>query len=283
MFDWLLRPRDAVAVRLEGGLGNQMFQYAAGWTVASRLRCRLVLDTSGLHAKGLRTFRPFGLDAFRIEAEVDTLGRRALRACTPVREPGFRHAEGLLESAGPGSRLQGYWQSERYFVTERAALRRHFTLRQPPDERTLRLAERIRAAPDAASVHFRRGDYVNDLQTARYHGSCSLSYYRDCLQDLRRSHPGLTLFLFSDEPDWVRENVPFDAPGEIVAGDAGAPARDLWLMSLCRHHVLANSSFSWWGAWLGERAGRTLAPARWFTEAAGLDDRDLVPASWERR
>ncbi len=283
MFDRLFRPEDCVAVRLEGGLGNQMFQYAAGWAVAARLGCRLVLDTSGLHAKGLRTVRPFGLGSWRIEAEVDTLGRLALRACTPVRQPAFTYAPGLLESATVGSRLQGYWQSERFFAQHRNALLRHFTLREPPDAAAQALAQRITESADATSLHIRRGDYISDPQTARFHGSCTLDHYRHCLQELRLQHPGLQVFVFSDDPEWVRNNLPSDAAFEFVQPRLESPAVDLWLMTLCRHHVLANSSFSWWGAWLANREGRKLAPARWFTDLAGLDDRDLVPASWERR
>lgn len=268
---------------LEGGLGNQMFQYAAGWAVAERLGCRLVLDTSGLHAKGLRTFRPFGLDSFRIEAEVDTLGSMALRACSLVRQPGFNHVPGLLESARAGSRLQGYWQSEQFFAACRPTLLQHFQLRQEPDAPTLATARRIGAVQNAVSVHIRRGDYVRDHETARFHGNCALEYYLDCLQALRSQHPDMQVFVFSDDPQWVRENFPADPSLEVMQPQMASPAIDLWLMTLCRHHVVANSSFSWWGAWLATREGRKLAPARWFTDIAKLDDGDLVPATWERR
>jgi hypothetical protein len=283
MLERLFRPNDAVAVRLEGGLGNQMFQYAAGWTVASRLGCRLVLDTSGLRARGLRTIRPFGLHRWCIEAEVDTLSPRALRACAVVQQPAFTYAPGLLDSVAVGSRLQGYWQSERFFAHERSSLLRHFTLRQAPDADVQAVAQGIVDSAESASVHIRRGDYVSDAQTASFHGSCTLDYYRDCMAELRRDHPGLRLFVFSDDPAWVRAHFPVDPAVVLVQPQPESPEVDLWLMSLCRHHVLANSSFSWWGAWLAQRPGRTLAPARWFTAAAGLDERDLVPASWERR
>lgn len=282
MLERWFRPRDAIAVRLEGGLGNQMFQYAAGHAVASRLGCRLVLDTSGLHAKGLRTFRPLGLHRLCIEAEIDTLPPRALKACTVVAEPAFTHAAGLLESVAVGSRLRGYWQSERYFVHARETLLRHFALREPPGAAAAALAQRIADSADATSLHIRRGDYVSDPATAAFHGQCSLAYYGAALERLRREHPGLHLFVFSDDPAWVQQHFPLDATAERVQPQADAPEVDLWLMSLCRHHVLANSSFSWWGAWLAPRAGRNIAPARWFAEAAKLDDRDLVPAGWER-
>jgi len=283
MLGWLLRPRDAIAVRLEGGLGNQMFQYAAGRAVASRLGCRLVLDTSGLRAKGLRTVRPFGLHAWCIDAEVDTLSRAALSACKAVRQPVFTYAPGLLESVIVGSRLKGYWQSERFFAAQRSTLLRNFSPRQPPAAAVSALACRITEAPDAASVHVRRGDYVSDPEAARFHGTCSLDYYRGCLRELRCRHPALSVFVFSDDPQWARDHFPRDSSVEFVEPHLESPAIDLWLMSLCRHHVVANSSFSWWGAWLATRAGAKLAPARWFTDAAGLDDRDLVPAAWERR
>lgn len=276
------RPHDTVAVRLEGGLGNQMFQYAAGRVVASRLGCRLVLDTSGLHAKGLRTFRPFGLHRFRIDAEVDTLSSRQLRACKVVCEPSYTHATGLLESVSVGSRLQGYWQSERYFLSERAALQSQFALRQAPDAATQALATRITTCPDATSVHVRRGDYVSDPQTKARHGHCSLGYYRSALDQLRSNHPSLRVFVFSDDPQWVEQHFPINDSTEVIQPQLAAPEVDIWLMSLCQHHVVANSSFSWWGAWLATRTGRKLAPARWYADAEELDDHDLVPPNWQR-
>lgn len=275
------RPRDAVAVRLEGGLGNQMFQYAAGWVAARCSGCRLVLDGSGLNDPGLRVKRPYGLDAWRIEGELDALGAFALRACVPLRESDAVQPE-RLRTAPRGCRLLGYWQSERYFAHERKALLQQFQLAKPPAAYVQHLAAAIAAAPASASVHVRRGDYVHDPVAARVHGGCcGPDYYRRCLDALRMRHPDLTVFAFSDDPAWVASNL--DAPAGTVVVDSAqsSAAEDIWLMSLCRHHVVANSSFSWWGAWLSRQEGTTFAPRRWYADPS-VPERDVVPANWSR-
>lgn len=275
------RPRDAVVTSLAGGLGNQMFQYAAGWALARRHGCRLVLDSRSLHARGLQTLRPYALDAYRIEATLDSLGRFALGSCRTVAEAGGRYQPGLMDGAGPGSRLQGYWQCERYFVHERTQLLQHFSLRQGAGAYATEVAQAIRARPDAICLHFRRGDYVSNPEAARHHGSCTMDYYESALALLRSQSPGGALFIFSDDTAWVREQVSLARDACVVDSGRSSPAEDIWLMSLCTHHVVANSSFSWWGAWLATGGGRTCAPRRWFADP-GMDDADLVPAAWTR-
>jgi hypothetical protein len=113
------------------------------------------------------------------------------------------------------------------------------------------------------------------------HGTCSVDYYRDAMGQLPGNGP---VFVFSDDIDWARANLP-DVRRLVFVGEGGAPRSglaDLWLMTLAQHHLVANSSFSWWGAWLAEPGrGTTFAPARWFADTA-LDDADMVPPEWIR-
>lgn len=290
-----------IIVRLIGGLGNQMFQYAAGRALADRLGLALLLDVSGFEHYGLRRYEldrfairaepaaRADLEAFGVVARAPTLlnrliGRFGLRRPGQVfREASFAydpHFEQLAEAVY----LDGYWQSERYFAGIGAALREDFRLRESPDAANADMAAAIDAEPAAVSLHVRRGDYVSDAHTAQYHGVCSLDYYRLAVAAVLERVPAAHFYVFSDDPDWVAANLDVGRPLTLVRindGDHGM--YDLDLMRRCRHHVIANSSFSWWGAWLNPAPDKlVVAPQRWFA-GADHDTRDLLPATWTQR
>lgn len=274
-----LWPKRQVVSSLIGGLGNQMFQYAAGRALANRDRARLVLDTSPLRAKGDHTPRTYGLHAYRIQAEVDILPAEALERIALL-------DEGAAAGRWPRkvhrqTRLVGHWQSEAYFSDIRPLLLRDFQLADAPSPYVAEIAGRIHEAPEPVSVHFRRGDYVSLPAAARFHGTCSIEYYRTAIDRLTQRLDQTDLFVFSDDPQWVRDNAGLPDGSTIVDCDRSTPAQDIWLMSLCRHHVLANSSFSWWGAWLSLAEGITVAPSRWFLDANAAQSH-IVPPRWER-
>jgi hypothetical protein len=293
-----------VVVRLIGGLGNQMFQYAAGRALALRRGATLKLDLGGFAQAGITTRRSFELDVFPLQADLAT-GRdlaalglrpgpeprwrrylsRVFRINWPpksriYREPHFRFDPNVAQLALPVY-LDGYWQSEKYFADIAETLRREFTPRAPLDPDNAALAARIDQV-NAVSLHVRRGDYVSDADTNRYHGTCSLDYFRQAVDHIRARVPDAHLFVFSDDREWTRNNLTFPLPTTFV--DVNPPDRgyrDMQLMARCRHHVLANSSFSWWGAWLDPSPDKiVVAPRRWFS--APVDTRDLVPESWIR-
>lgn len=280
-----------ILVRLIGGLGNQMFQYAAGRALAERLGADLLLDLRGFRRYRLRSY---GLDRMAIAARPATrrelarwpaflrgtrwpAGLFGLSACW-FREAGPRYAPHFETLSGDVG-LDGYFQSERYFLAVRPSLRKEFRPRAPQSLRNARLAEAIRAAP-SVSLHVRRGDYASNPATLAVHGLCSPAYYRRAVSALRERHEGLRFFVFSDDPAWCRENLAL-ADAVFVDNNAAAPECDIFLMSQCRHHVIANSSFSWWGAWLADAEGTVVAPTRWYTDPALRDD-DLIPSGWLR-
>ncbi len=291
----------SVLVSLMGGLGNQMFQYAAGRAVALRLGLGLELDLSWFSEKFDYPHLSYTLDVFphagrcASSASMDEWKRRRNGKCRRrlrrvfgnrgfwrnpyIREPSFAYWEGIEAISRPVW-LAGYWQSERYFAAYAEAIRKDFTFPALPIRPATELARQISDAPNSVSVHIRRGDYVADAAANAVHGICSPEYYRTSLAFISQGSP-LRLFLFSDDPDWVRGN--FDTRGhQSVVVDLKADAvHDMHLMSLCRHHVLANSSFSWWGAWLGVEEGITCAPARWFATSE-WDTQDLIPEYWRR-
>jgi hypothetical protein len=198
------------------------------------------------------------------------------------RRPRFCRERGLgfnagFDSWGDGSYLHGYWQSERYFAAHADTLRHDLRIVTPPSPENAEMARQIAAAP-SVSLHVRRGDY---LQSGAY-AACSGDYYRAALH-LVAEAAGLTptIFVFSDDPAWARDHL--DLPfAKVVVDFNGRDTdyEDLRLMSLCRHNVIANSSFSWWGAWLNRHPGKVVvAPKRWFADKH-LQNPDLLPAGW---
>jgi hypothetical protein len=288
-----------ILARLFGGLGNQLFQYACARRLAHGLGETMKLDLSAFEAYGPRKY---ALETLSVSAPVATerevadferragvsarLPRWLLRAVPGwryevFRERSFAFDPEVLELRG-NILLEGYWQSERYFRDIADLVRREFALKPALSAHGASLATRILGC-SAVSVHVRRGDFVTNPAASRVHGVCEPDYYERAVETIARDEPQPHLFLFSDDPQWTAQNLRFRFPATLIEGAAQAnPAEHLQLMSLCRHHVIANSSFSWWGAWLNPRPGkRVVAPNKWFNTAT-KDTRDLIPSGWTR-
>ena len=284
-----------------GGLGNQMFQYAAGRALSLRLHQPLSLDLNGfsdyqLH-QGFNLSDVFQCDTqVAAEDEIQTLlGWRSshkvrslllkpqlqwLRGGAFVVEPHF-HYWPEFSDIGSGCYLYGYWQSEKYFKQITDIVRCDFTFRHPFQERNLELAQQI-STSTSVSLHVRRGDYVSDAKTNSTHGVCSPDYYRDAVAYVAEKLSAPCFFIFSDDIQWCKENLDLDFPTVYIDHNRGGESyRDMQLMSLCDHHIIANSSFSWWGAWLNPSVEKiVIAPKNWF--AAGHRTDDLIPSEWMR-
>nr|WP_245168268.1 alpha-1,2-fucosyltransferase [Desulfobaculum xiamenense] len=210
--------------------------------------------------------------------------RGARRSGGPLRfrEPHFHYASAFERLTGDVY-LDGYWQSERYFAAASSTVAKELTLAEPQDARNAELAARILSS-DSVSVHVRRGDYVHDPTLAGLYAELSPDWYRRAALMAASGLAAPEFFVFSDDPDWVRGHLDFGHPLTVVDHNAGAPLADMRLMSLCGRHVIANSSFSWWGAWLDRRPGAVvLAPAKWFgPRRARRRIDDLYPATWRR-
>lgn len=288
-----------VYTSLIGGLGNQMFQYAAGRALALRRNTELRLDVSGFASHGAHQgFELQRVFACAVEiADCSDIERllgwqsgafirrivvrsafAAFRRDALVVEPHFHYWSGI-DQAPQDCCLVGYWQSERYFSDAIAQLRADFTFRLPPEKRNAELDEQIRSV-DSVSLHVRRGDYVSNPRTAATHGVCSLDYYRAAIRHIAERVQQPHFFIFSDDIAWVQNNLSIDFPHVHVEHNRGAESyNDMRLMSLCRHHIIANSSFSWWGAWLNPSMEKiVVAPQKWF--ANRTDVRDLFPSGW---
>lgn len=288
-----------IITRIIGGLGNQMFQYAAGRALSLKNSTDLALDISEfenyeLH-QGFELQRIFG-SPFVIASEEDIrmvlgwqspagirriLSRRSFASFIRRRlvvEPHFNYWPGIHELS-KNCYLSGYWQSEKYFAIFASQIREDFTFRHPFEEQNAELAEKILQV-NAISLHIRRGDYANNPNTTATHGLCSLDYYRESLQYIVERVENPQFFIFSDDITWAKINLKIEFPHIYVQHNCGTESyNDMRLMSLCRHHIIANSSFSWWGAWLNQSAEKiVIAPRKWFSSQ--LNVQDLFPDSW---
>jgi hypothetical protein len=285
-----------VSVRISGGLGNQMFQYAAARALAARLGVPLALDLSFF---GRRRHRAYGLDRLplaphqRMGTEPGWIWRcqawwqRLTGRSAPVyQEPHF-HVDPAFFALHAPVHLVGHFQSARYFEHLAGAIAQELEPPAADDALSLRLAA-LAEHTDTCALHVRRGDYLSSAKNRALFAACDRRYYD---QALERLPTPCTVLVFSDDMAWCRDQ--FGGRPGIQFVDDGQPRAalaDLWLMTRTRHQVIANSSLSWWGAWLsraharaglGRPPGQTIAPRHWFVDAA-YDDRDLVPADWTR-
>lgn len=278
-----------------GGLGNQLFQFAAGRRLASLHRSELVLDLGWFRheAGGMVTPRRYELDGFELIARSTAIRPRAVEALEAGRRRRFsrlgleviRQREGDLAvdervlNAPDDVLLIGYWQSETYFADVSDAVRDELCIRTAPSK-SYAIFDRIIGSSSAVAVHVRRGDYASIPQSQAFHGVLDRDYYRRALAHVAERVPDPVFVAFSDDPDWVERELASELHLTVVSG--GDALQELRLMSRCKHYVIANSSFSWWGAWLGEQEESiVVAPQRWFTDACA-DTRDIVPERWQR-
>ena len=285
-----------IVVRLMGGLGNQLFQYACGRALALRTGHQLVLDPSGIFSLHPDAPRSYALQAFRLPVRVSAtaalpsllnrvrrrLGLRMTATPQLVQEAQTPYTPAAFPAHFTHLVLSGYWQTEKYFQVYAGQLRQELTL---PAARLARLEptlQRQMETTTSVSLHIRRGDYVRDPGASRVLGVCPPDYYQRAVACLAERVQAPEFFVFSDDPGWVRANLKLDFPMHLVSDGRRPPVEELMLMAHCRHHIIANSSFSWWGAWLNPRTDKLVcAPRTWFRDPT-FDARDIVPEAWLR-
>jgi hypothetical protein len=279
-----------------GGLGNQLFQYATARRLAHTVGEELAVDTSW-HRIRLPDTTPRAFELPRLSVRVRELSaieglwavpvtnrylrRLPLPSRWNVRRERGREVDAGVLSGVRNAFLYGYWQNPRYFQDIRPVLLEELKPADPPSDVDRRILESARGS-HSVFLHVRRGDYVSLASAAQHHGACGLDYYRAAIRLVHERVRSPVFFTFSDDPRWTRENLSFEA--EVVHVDHNGPAaahQDLRLMAACRHAIIANSSFSWWGAWLGtdDPSRVVVAPRRWF--ASGGPVPELFPASWQ--
>jgi glycosyl transferase family 11 len=277
-----------IIVRLQGGIGNQLFQYAAAYALARRFGCPLAMDLSIYKQEKVRRY---ALDRFDIPQRVVSppflrtgspmmqraLAAFGLRPFLTYREP-HCHYDPQFLNLSPPVQIRGYFQSERYFAPIADELRHQLKLTVPLSDAAAHVARKIAESNVPISIHIRRGDYLisDGLRPL------DIAYFRQAYSIMNGIvGQSATYFVFSDDYEYAVVNFDFLPERVIVSGDPNRAWEELILMARCHHHVIANSSFSWWGAWLNTASDkRVIAPRRWFTEsvsASRYNPVDLYP------
>lgn len=284
-----------------GGLGNQMFQYALGRTLSLQHDGILKLDIDSF--ANYEMHQGFELsDIFNCSLSIankadieNVLNWRSydfvkkilmrqeaslFRGSKLIVEPYF-HYWPKIKNVPRDCYLVGYWQSDKYFQSIEHIIRTDFIFKSHLKGLNSKLAEQI-SHNNSVSLHVRRGDYVENKKTNATHGSCSLDYYRKAIQLVSSKIPLPHFFIFSDDISWAKKNLKLYFPHTYVDNNSGAESyNDMHLMSLCQNHIIANSSFSWWGAWLNPNKEKiVVAPNQWFLNKN--DVADLFPQGWYR-
>lgn len=284
-----------IVVRLSGGLGNQLFQYAFGKAISVSNNKRLLLDLSWFsNIPENITPRKYELNNFNIEAETTIKDRKFLiqrpqnkitRLLWKIKmkiwgvvyykESGFPYQE--FKWKGRTVILDGYWQSYKYFESIREKLLKEIQLKNV-SSLYLQQINNIKEK-ESVGIHIRRGDYARDLKTNQFHGLLSVEYFARALQFFLDREKAYSFFLFTDDAEWVKQNLNLGVDIKVVENFSSH--EDLILLSNCSHQIISNSSFSWWAAWLNQNpAKQVIAPLRWFN--VDIDTSDLIPEEWKR-
>lgn len=289
-----------IIVKLIGGLGNQMFQYALGRHLAMKNNSTLKLDIQGFKNYKLRNY---DLNCFNIQENIATskdlsgvslpsdrliskLGKHmemriaGVQQIQSIKERKLDFQQEIL-GLGDNIYLDGYWQSEKYFSDIKDVIKKEFTVKNRPDPINESFMEEIIDC-ESVSVHIRRGDYVSNPTTNKFHGFLGLEYYQRTMKLMLEKVDNPHFFVFSDDPEWAERNIKTDAPIIYIKHNGTKNYEDMHLMSTCKHHIIANSSFSWWGAWLSSYDKKiVVAPKRWFLDERANGEYEL-PESWVR-
>jgi Glycosyl transferase family 11 len=275
----------SITTYVKGGCANQMFQYAAGLAVARYHNTTLQIDNSRFDQDS--EWRVYSLGLFAGVHDRIVKGRPDQTRV--VQERSLRYDPQVFATSSGDCWLDGYWQTEKYFAHLKAELKSRFMpartlepLHEAMRERILELGDR------SVFLTIRRTDYVGNA----FHGLLPFEYYRQAADIIASKVNDPVFFVFTDEPEWPTPQT-FPLPYQwIVAGNwyrtvkprLGREDAELYLMRQCRHAILANSSYSWWGAWLGraDEDGLVIAPKNWFGPASHEDARDIVPERWMR-
>jgi len=298
-------PREKLLIiKLWGGLGNQMFQYAFGLALSKQLQFCLKADISYYQNQPAQdTARSYDLHYYNLDLPLATseelpsrkktlytrmaklLGvKPALRIVCEKQFYTYDHK--LLQSFDDKHSLylEGYWQCPRYIEQIHDELKERFSLRTPLAPPHAAQAQTI-MAQNSVAIHIRRGDYISNSYAAAVHNLCSLEYYMQAMKHIADKVDSAHFYIFSDDIQWCQQELPVPFPHTFVIPESDNPALGIHLMSLCKHHVIANSSYSWWGAWLAKNPKQiVIAPKQWLVDPeTNKQTEGLIPDGWLRR
>ncbi len=285
-----------IIVKLQGGLGNQMFQYAMGKALSKRLNSPFELDLDFLMdrnpiAKGF-TFRGYDLDVLSLKIKIADSGqelryssqslwdkiKHGFKSKHVYKERFFQYDKQALAQQADVY-LDGYWQSPRYFEGIETELRADFKFRYPVELNSKALYDKINTT-DSVCVNIRRDDFL----TNSYHGVCDMNYFNPAIEYMRKQLTNPHFFIFTDDHQWCMENFKFDLPMDIIGVEHNGVkfSNKLQLMTCCKHYIIPNSTFAWWAVWLSNKENSiVIAPQKWFADPT-IDTSSLIPKHWLR-
>ncbi len=293
-----------VITKLQGGLGNQMFQYAFGRYVSTQINQTLFIDDSiySQDETALIVKRNYELDIFDLTVKKADI--KNVLYFFPSKSNGFlgksinkvkkklgnyivldeNRIENVSLFKSKNLYLQGFWQSENYFKSIESIIRNEFTFKTKISVINSEIIKKEQES-NSVSVHIRRTDYVSNQFAFNFLGPCPIEYYYNAIQFFNDCLNSPVYFIFSDDMNWVKEKFSFLKNVHFINHNRNADSfEDMRLMSNCRHHIIANSSFSWWGAWLNKNTDKIIvAPRQWFkSEEDNILSNELIPSSWVR-
>ena len=280
-----------IITNVGGGVGNQMFCYAVGRSLACRLNTELRLDISTFDSSPIPIHYGYELKYFNISCEIAThedvenIKKINTQRGTNIgteRHYGHGDAKFMPEVLDypDNVRLDGCWQTEKYFIDIENTIRNDFTLKELGGPVTKMWLDKIRATDCAVSLHVRHNDYIISFLRVTSIGMIPIEYYAHCVRLLQQQFDNGTLFVFSDDLEWTKHNLHFGTPIHFVEG-CERDVDEIFLMSQCKHNIIPHSTFAWWGAWLNQNPDkRVFAPEPWLKN--NLYNHDIIPESWTK-
>ena len=283
-----------IIIKLNGGLGNQLFQYSLGRKLSIKNNDIFKLDLSGFTKDNPRSY---SLGHFNIvenlakKEDVAKFNKKGLSKLfekikpyykkSVIKYKGYDFDQNILKLSG-NFYLDGYWQSEKYFQDIENTIRKEITLKEPLPSKYYELINAIKNS-DSVSVHIRRGDYVANKKFSKIYNSLDEKYYQRAIKFIAERISDPRFFIFSDDIEWAKRNLDIPYPKIFVSGENEMKDyEELILMSLCKHNIIANSSFGWWGAWLNKNPDKiVISPDKWFNNETD-SAKDLIPQNWIR-
>jgi len=281
-----------IIVKIVGGLGNQMFCYAFAKAVEKR-GYEVKIDISAYQTYPLYDY---ALDQYDIDLMISTKEEISFfysekLSAKIMRKLGFDFSKKIVQKdllydekylmVDDNNYIEGYFQSEKYFNNVKEVLLKQFKIKHSLSDYTKSIQKKIINTNNSCSIHVRRGDYL-DSKFFNVHGICDLEYYLNSIRYLVDNYGECNYFIFSDDIDWCKNNLKINNAFYIDSSEARIPHEDMYLMSLCNYNIIANSSFSWWAAWLNKNSSKvSIAPKQWFADSKlQKQTKDLFCEDW---
>ncbi|QWD89167.1 alpha-1,2-fucosyltransferase [Polynucleobacter sp. MWH-CaK5] len=285
-----------ILVRLNGGLGNQLFQYAAGYALAKKNNVELKIDLSSYSENRSRLPEILKLSISAKIADIDEVRRyrnpygiisKVKRFISQkIYKKYYVDWEPSVLNKSGNIYLDGYFQSDLYFSHCTQDLVREFQISQQRLDNISDTISLIHGLPNCVSIHVRRGDYVTDHRTKFLHDICGNSYFGEAVAKIESILESCNFLVFSDDIDWVMKNMDLPQSTHYISGRTRYDGNvldsvdELYLMSICKHHIISNSTFSWWGAYLNSSAEkRVIYPSLW-NRSSSFKHRYIIPTTW---